>query len=110
MARVSVSTAPRSCSGTSTSDMLVPVRSSQFKRDVRRARARGKDLSELRVLLESLIDQEPLTARHRDHPLRGIWKGYREAHIESDWLVIYRVKGDELRLVRTGTHSDLFKE
>ena len=50
--------------------MLVPVRSSQFKRDVRRARARGKDLSKLRVLLESLIDQEPLAARNRDHPLR----------------------------------------
>ncbi len=54
--------------------------------------------------------QQPLAARHRDHPLRGIWKGYREAHVEADWLVIYRVEGEELRLVRTGTHSDLFKE
>ena len=88
--------------------MLTPVRSAQFKRDVRKARARGKDLGKLRVLLESLIDQEPLAARHRDHPLRGIWKRHREAHIEPDWLLIYRVKGDELHLVRTGTHSDLF--
>ena len=71
---------------------------------------RGKDLSKLRALLASLIDQEPLAARYRDHPLRGIWKGYREVHIEPDWLVIYRIKGDELQLVRTGTHSDLFKE
>ena len=90
--------------------MLIPVRSSQFKRDVREAWARGKDLGKLRALLASLIEQEPLSARHRDHPLRGIWKGYPEAHIEPDWLVIYRVKGDELHLVRTGTHSDLFKE
>ena len=90
--------------------MLTPVRGSQFKRDVKRAGSRGKDLGKLRVLLESLIEQEPLDARHRDHPLRGIWKGHREAHIESDWLVIYRVKGDELHLVRTGTHSDLFRE
>jgi len=88
--------------------VLTPVRSAQFKRDVRKARARGKDLSRLRVLLESLIEQEPLAARHRDHPLRGIWKGHREAHIEPDWLLIYRVKGDELHLVRTGSHSDLF--
>ena len=88
--------------------MLTPVRSAQFKRDVRKARARGKNLSRLRVLLESLIEQEPLAARHRDHPLRGIWKGHREAHIEPDWLLIYRVKGDELHLVRTGSHSDLF--
>ena len=90
--------------------MLVPVRSSQFKRDVRRAGRRGKELGKLRTLLASLVEQEPLRARHRDHPLRGIWKGYREAHIEPDWLVIYRVKGEELHLVRTGTHSDLFKE
>ena len=90
--------------------MLIPVRSSQFKRDVRKAKARGKELSKLRALLELLIEQEPLPARHRDHPLRGTWKGHREAHIESDWLLIYHVQGEELHLVRTGTHSDLFRE
>ena len=67
-------------------------------------------MAKLRSLLSSLIKQEPLSARHRDHPLRGIWKGYREAHLEPDWLVIYRVEGGELHLVRTGTHSDLFRE
>ena len=90
--------------------MLTPVRSSQFKRDIRRAKVRGKDLNKLRSLLASLIEQESLPARYRDHPLRGIWKGYREANIEPDWLVIYQVQGDELHLVRTGTHSDLFTE
>ena len=90
--------------------MLIPVRSTQFKRDVKRAEKRGKKLSKLRVLLASLIQQEPLSARYLDHPLRGIWKGYREAHLEPDWLLIYRVESDELHLVRTGSHSDLFKE
>ena len=90
--------------------MLTPVRSSQFKRDVRRAKRRGKDLTKLRSLLASLIHQEALPAHYRDHPLRGIWKTHREAHLEGDWLVIYRVQGDELHLIRTGTHSDLFKE
>ena len=90
--------------------MLIPVRSMQFKRDVRRAKKRGRDLTRLRTLLESLIRQEPLTARYLDHPLRGIWKGYREAHIEPDWLLIYRVEANALLLVRTGSHSDLFKE
>ena len=90
--------------------MLTPVRSTQFKRDVRRAKKRGRDLTRLRTLLESLIRQEPLTARHLDHPLRGIWKGYREAHIEPDWLLIYRVEANALLLVRTGSHSDLFKQ
>ena len=90
--------------------MLRAVRSSQFKRDVKRTKARGKDLGKLRLLLESLMEQEPLVARHRDHPLRGIWKGHREAYIEPDWLLIYRVKGSDLLLARTGTHSDLFRE
>ena len=56
--------------------MLIPVCSSPFERDIREVRARGKDLGKRRALLASLIEQEPLSARHRDHPLRGIWKGY----------------------------------
>ena len=90
--------------------MLTPVRSSRFKRDVKRAGARGKDLGKLRSLLALLVRQKPLSARHRDHPLRGVWKGYLEAHIEPDWLLVYRVQGNELQLVRTGTHSELFKK
>ena len=90
--------------------MLTPVRSSQFKRDVRKTRKRGKDLSKLRRLLDILIRQAPLATQYSDHPLRGPWKGYREIHIEPDWLLIYRVSGEELHLVRTGSHSDLFKQ
>lgn len=90
--------------------MLTPVRSTQFKRDVKRAEKQGKDLTKLRLLLASWIRQDPLSARHLDHPLRGIWKGYREAHIEPDWLLIYRVEGNELHLIRIGSHSDLFTE
>lgn len=67
-------------------------------------------MTKLRSLLASLVKQGQLPARYRDHPLRGIWKGYREAHLEFDWLVIYRIQGDELHLVRTGTHSDPFGE
>lgn len=90
--------------------MLTPIRSTQFKRDVKRAEKQGKDLTKLRVLLASLIRQEPLSTRYLDHPLRGIWKGYREAHIEPDWLLIYRTEGTELHLIRIGSHSDLFTE
>lgn len=90
--------------------MPTPVRSTQFKRDVKRAKRRGKYLAKLRPPLTALIQQDPLPARYRDHSLRGSWLGYREIHIEPDWLLIYRVKGDELQLVRTGSHADLFKE
>ena len=44
-------------------------------------------MGKLRAFLASRVEQEPLSARHRDHPLRGIWKGYREAHLEPDWLL-----------------------
>ena len=90
--------------------MLHPVRSTQFKRDVRRLGKRGRDLIKLRALLAKLIDREPLAARDRDHPLRGIWKGYREAHVEPDWILVYRIERDQLHLIRTGSHTDLFKE
>lgn len=90
--------------------MLTPIRSGQFKRDVKRAGKRGKDMGKLRMLLQILIEEQPLPERYRDHPLKGQWTGYRDAHIEPDWLLIYRVEGDELQLIRTGTHSDLFEE
>ncbi|WP_258592295.1 type II toxin-antitoxin system YafQ family toxin [Mesorhizobium sp. AR07] len=90
--------------------MLTPVRSGQFRRDVKRAEKRGKDLGKLRELLGLLIAEDELPASYKDHPLKGDWKGYRDAHIEPDWLLIYRVAPDELQLARTGSHSDLFNE
>ena len=90
--------------------MLTPVRSSTFKRDVKRSEKRGKDLGKLRELLMLLIEGTPLPQHYKDHPLKGDWVGWRDAHIEPDWLLIYRVEGTELQLARTGTHSDLFNE
>ncbi|MER8636055.1 MULTISPECIES: type II toxin-antitoxin system YafQ family toxin [unclassified Mesorhizobium] len=90
--------------------MLTPVRSGQFRRDVKRAEKRGKDLGKLRELLGLLLAGDELPASYKDHSLKGDWKGFRDAHIEPDWLLIYRVAGDELQLARTGSHSDLFNE
>ena len=95
---------------TLTSEVLAPVRSTQFKRDVKRAGKQGKDLAKLRDLLTALIRRDPLPASCRGHPLRSPWASYRDIHIEPDWILIYRVRGDELLLVRTGSHADLFKE
>jgi mRNA interferase YafQ len=88
--------------------VLRPVRSGQFRRDVKRAEKRGKDLAKLRELLTLLLAGHELPASYKDHPLKGDWKGYRDTHIEPDWLLIYRIAGDELQLARTGSHSDLF--
>lgn len=61
-------------------------------------------------MLGLLIAGKQLPQSYRDHPLKGSWIGYRDVHIEPDWLLIYRIVGDELHLVRTGSHSDLFDE
>lgn len=90
--------------------MLTPVVSKAFRRDVKRSERRGKDMSKLRDLLTLLIERKTLPARYKDHSLKGNWNGYRDAHIEPDWLLIYRVVGDELQLARAGTHADLFEE
>jgi mRNA interferase YafQ len=88
--------------------MRPPVRSSQFKRDVKKARQRGKRMDKLRTLIHQLIQGQPLPQAYLDHPLKGSWKGHRGAHIEPDWILAYRIDGDDLHLTRTGTHADLF--
>ncbi|MEI6083704.1 MAG: type II toxin-antitoxin system YafQ family toxin [Verrucomicrobiota bacterium] len=86
-------------------------RTSQFKKDVKRAGKRGKDLARLKVVLDLLIDGALLPAQYKDHPLRGDYAGSRDCHVESDWVLIYTLteNGGHVRLERTGTHSDLFR-
>ena len=89
--------------------MLTPVSSGRFKRDVKVAEKRGKDMTKLRAVLTLLMQSDPLPVEYRDHSLRGNWMGYRDLHVEPDWVLIYRVHDGELQLARTGTHSDLFR-
>lgn len=84
-------------------------RTSQFKKDVKKVEKRGKDLRKLRAVLDLLIDSKPLPDTLRDHALQGEFKGSRDLHIEPDWLLIYTLEQNHLRLERTGTHSDLFR-
>lgn len=63
-----------------------------------------------RVVMGRLIHRETLDPVFDDHPLRGEWIGHRECHLKPDWLLIYRIEGDEITFERTGTHSDLFDE
>ena len=84
------------------------VRSTQFKRDVKLAKKRGKNIAKLRDLILLLAEGTPLPPSYRDHPLGGDWNHHRDSHIEPDWLLLYRIDGNDLYLVRTGTHADLF--
>ncbi|MBZ5522690.1 MAG: type II toxin-antitoxin system YafQ family toxin [Acidobacteriia bacterium] len=89
--------------------MRNPVSGAQFRKDVKLAQKRGKDMNKLRELILFLIEEVPLPPRYKDHPLRGNWRHHRDCHIEPDWLLIYKIDGNDLHLVRTGTHADLFE-
>jgi mRNA interferase YafQ len=69
----------------------------------------GKELEKLKSVLAALVRGDPLAENNRDHVLVGQYTGTRECHIESDWLLIYELAETEITLIRTGSHSDLFR-
>ena len=89
--------------------MLQPVYTNQFAKDVKKARKRGKNLEKFKIIATTLIGGEELDAIHRDHKLLGTFAGRRECHIESDWLLIYKVTESTVIFERMGSHSDLFR-
>lgn len=85
----------------------------QFKKDKKRIKGSGRyDWNKMRSVVKEIMNDRPLDARHRDHELSGNYAGVRECHIEPDWLLIYDKEGDvktgALKLIRTGSHSELF--
>jgi mRNA interferase YafQ len=88
--------------------MRTPVLGAKFRRDVKLAQRRGKDMSKLRAVVLLLIEEKPLPLRLKDHPLSGEWEHHHDCHLEPDWLLLYKIDGDDLYLVRTGSHADLF--
>ena len=83
-----------------------------YKKSYKRAKKRGLNLKLLDDVIEALGQGHKLDAKYRDHALHGNWEGFRECHIQLDWLLIYLVENDllTLTLVETGTHSDIFDE
>jgi mRNA interferase YafQ len=90
-------------------------RSTRFKRDYKLMKKRGKDMDKINSVILMLANDEELPPALCDHPLSGNWSGFRDCHIEPDWVLIYQkidnqlLALEELRLEATGTHSDLFK-
>ena len=84
------------------------TQTNQFKKDMKRQQKRGKNLGKIKQVIELLVAELPLPPKHRDHGLTGNWSGWRDCHIEPDWLLIYKLSPEELLLGRTGTHADLF--
>jgi mRNA interferase YafQ len=84
-------------------------RTSQFKKDIKRMEKRGKVFTGFKEVLTLLLFGVVIDTKYRDHPLIGQYAGTRECHIEPDWLLIYETTNEEIVLIRTGSHSDLFK-
>ena len=81
-----------------------------MKKDLKRMRKRGINISELTTVLEILSSGQELSEGYRDHQLSGDKADFRECHIDPDWLLIYRIENDKLILTatETGSHADLF--
>lgn len=82
----------------------------KFKKSLKLAKKRGLDLNLLDKVITMLQNDIPLEEKYRDHELKGKYQGFRECHIQPDWLLIYLKENDvlTLTLVDTGTHADLF--
>ncbi len=89
--------------------MLAPTYRNNFKKDLKKAKARSKNLTKITAIMELLIDEKPLAAKHKNHKLKGDYIDHWECHVEPDWLLVYKKTKTEIFFERTGTHSDLFE-
>jgi len=81
----------------------------QFKKDINRLKKQKKNIDKLKVIIEALCEEKGLELKYRDHKLIGNYYKARECHIEPDWLLIYELFEDLVKLRRTGSHAELFK-
>lgn len=83
----------------------------QFLKDLKKARQRNFDENRLNDIIQLLLEGSKLPKKYKEHRLKGVYHGMYECHVAPDWLLIYlkekRIK--LITLIRTGTHSDLFK-
>lgn len=88
-------------------------RTATFKKNFKSLKKKHYNMKKLEVVLNLLVqnEKEILTTKYKDHALQGNLKGLRELHIESDWLLVYRMVNNnlELWLLATGKHDDVFR-
>jgi len=88
--------------------MRAVVYRKKFKKNLDLMIRRGKSPEKIKEVIQALASGTPLDSRYKDHALSGSFSGFRDCHIDSDWLMIYRIEADTLYLERTGSHSDIF--
>ena len=90
--------------------MLEVVTTRRFDRDYAKLQSSNNRLEKFEAVILLLMEEKPLEPRHKDHALKGNMKGWRDCHIEGDWVLIYKVENRELVLSRTGTHNQVFNK
>ena len=85
------------------------ILTAQFEKDVKRAKKRSYDMRKLGEVIRLLGQGDMEDRQYRDHPLKGKYEGLRECHLSPDWVLIYHSSKEQVLLVRTGTHADLFR-
>ena len=83
--------------------------SNACRKDIRQLKKRGHRFEVFYYIIECLKTEKPIPEKHRTHKLKGKWSGYNECHVRPDWLLIWREDTESVKLIRTGSHSDLFK-
>ena len=82
-----------------------------FRNDTKRLYKRNILVQdEIAPIVEKLLNQEQLDPKYKDHALKGDYVGYRDCHIKSDLVLVYKIQNDTLFLSRIGRHSDIFKK
>jgi mRNA interferase YafQ len=88
---------------------LIPT--TKYRKDVKLLIKRGYDLALLKEVVTILASGKALPEQYRDHALKGNRKGYRDCHIQNDWVLVYKIDKAILTLVllETGTHADILE-
>lgn len=86
--------------------------SGQFKKDLKLMIKRGANVEDIRIVLRSLENEGQVPDTYKPHVLSGNFKGIWECHIKPDWLLLYSISDTIklVRLIRTGSHSDILKK
>lgn len=84
----------------------------RFAKDLEKYEKKGKDLEKIYAVMDLIEERKPIPQKYKDHALGGIWKGYRELHIESDWLLIYKLSddGNTVFYARVANHDKAFRK
>ena len=87
---------------------LIVIATNKFQHEMKLLEKRGKRMAKIAAVIEALRTHQKLHTKYCDHPLIGQWRGWRDCHIEPDWILIYKRNKGVLTLGRTGRHSDIF--